>query len=74
LATIPARSNTISPGFFETPMGAAPEVLSTVHRQSVLGRQGDVKELKGAFLYLASGASTYTTGADFLVDGGYTLS
>jgi len=55
-------------------MGAAPEVLSTVHRQSVLGRQGDVKELKGAFLYLASGASTYTTGADFLVDGGYTLS
>ncbi|GAA5877915.1 hypothetical protein JCM16303_000280 [Sporobolomyces ruberrimus] len=69
-----ARSNTISPGFFETPMGAAPEVLSTVHRQSVLGRQGHVKELKGAFLYLASGASTYTTGADFLVDGGYTLS
>lgn len=50
-------------------MGAAPEVLSTVHRQSVLGRQGHVKELKGAFLYLASGASTYTTGADFLVDG-----
>ncbi|GAA5931953.1 uncharacterized protein JCM15063_001082 [Sporobolomyces koalae] len=69
-----ARANTISPGFFETPMGAAPEVLSTVHRQSVLGRQGHVKELKGAFLYLASGASTYTTGADFLVDGGYTLS
>ncbi|GAA5905575.1 hypothetical protein JCM5296_003107 [Sporobolomyces johnsonii] len=69
-----ARVNTISPGFFETPMGAAPEVLSTVHRQAVLGRQGDVKELKGAFLYLASNASTYTTGADFLVDGGYTLS
>ncbi|GAA5855742.1 hypothetical protein JCM9279_004053 [Rhodotorula babjevae] len=69
-----ARVNTISPGFFDTAMGAAPEVADTVHRYSVLGRQGDPKELAGAFLYLASDASTYTTGHDMLVDGGYTLS
>lgn len=29
---------------------------------AALGRQGDVKELKGAYLYLASNASTFTTG------------
>ena len=45
-----ARVNTISPGFFDTAMGAAPEVADTVHRYSVLGRQGDPKELAGAFL------------------------
>lgn len=37
--------------------------------KAVLGRQGDVKELKGVYLLLASDASTYTTGADYLVDG-----
>ncbi|BGP54397.1 hypothetical protein JCM8202_000831 [Rhodotorula sphaerocarpa] len=69
-----ARVNTISPGFFDTPMGAAPEVADTVYKYSVLGRQGLPAELKGAFLLLASAAGSYTTGADYLVDGGYTLS
>ncbi|GAA5865655.1 hypothetical protein JCM3774_004951 [Rhodotorula dairenensis] len=69
-----ARVNTISPGFFDTPMGAAPEVQETVYRYSVLGRQGVPAELKGAFLLLASAAGNYITGADYLVDGGYTLS
>lgn len=54
-------------------MGASPQVLSEAYRMSVLGRQGDTKELKGIYLYLASNASTYTTGSDILVDGGYTL-
>ncbi|BGP46570.1 hypothetical protein JCM10450v2_002417 [Rhodotorula kratochvilovae] len=69
-----ARVNCVSPGFFDTAMGAAPEVADTVYKYSVLGRQGDPKELAGAFLYLASDASSYTTGHDMLVDGGYTLS
>merc|ERR1712000_743384 len=37
-----------------------------------LGRNGDAKELKGAYVYLVSDASTYTTGADIVIDGGYT--
>ena len=38
-----------------------------------MGREGEASELKGAFLYFASDASSYTTGADLLVDGGYCL-
>lgn len=36
-------------------------------------REGEVKELKGAYLYLASDASSFTTGLDLIVDGGYCL-
>lgn len=69
-----ARVNTISPGFFDTPMGPSDKAVEEVlYQKSVLGRPGDVKELKAAYLYLASNASTYTTGADLLVDGGYCL-
>ncbi|GAA6035466.1 hypothetical protein JCM8097_000268 [Rhodosporidiobolus ruineniae] len=69
-----ARANCISPGFFDTPMGPSDEkVHEVVHRLSVFGRMGQVRELKGAYLYLASNASSYTTGTDVLVDGGYTL-
>lgn len=38
-----------------------------------MGREGEASELKGAFLYLASNASSYTTGCDIIVDGGYCL-
>ena len=68
-----ARVNIISPGFFETKMGASPACLNEAYRMTALGRQGHVKELKGIFLYLASDASSFTTGSDILVDGGYTL-
>lgn len=54
-------------------MGASDACINEAYRMTPLGRQGQVKELKGTFLYLASDASTYTTGADILVDGGYTL-
>lgn len=37
-----------------------------------MNRNGDAKELKGAYVYLLSDASTYTTGADIVIDGGYT--
>ncbi|KAF8339990.1 uncharacterized protein EI90DRAFT_3038726 [Cantharellus anzutake] len=58
-----ARVNIVSPGFFDTDMGAAPEVLDVAFDTAVLGRQGNTKELKGIYLYLASDASTFTTGS-----------
>lgn len=36
-----------------------------------MGREGEAEELQGAFLYLASDASSYTTGTDIIVDGTY---
>jgi sorbose reductase len=68
-----ARVNIVSPGFFDTKMGAGPKVLTEGLRMTPLGRMGDVKEIKGVFLWLASNASTYVTGTDVLIDGGYVL-
>ncbi|EPQ28404.1 uncharacterized protein PFL1_04231 [Pseudozyma flocculosa PF-1] len=68
-----ARVNIVSPGFFDTKMGASPRCLNEAYRMSALGRQGHTKEIKGLYLYLASDASSYQTGSDTLIDGGYTL-
>lgn len=68
-----ARVNIVSPGFFDTKMGASPFAINEAYRMAVLGRQGHTKEIKGLYLYLASDASSYTTGADILIDGGYVL-
>ena len=68
-----ARVNIVSPGFFMTKMGASDVVKNEGLRMAVLGRQGDVKEIKGLYLYLASDASTYVTGTDVVIDGGYIL-
>ncbi|KAF7563635.1 hypothetical protein G7046_g430 [Stylonectria norvegica] len=68
-----ARVNIVSPGFFDTKMGAGPEGINEAYRMAALGRQGHTKEIKGLYLYLASDASTYMTGSDVLIDGGYVL-
>ncbi|KAJ5997831.1 hypothetical protein N7499_005775 [Penicillium canescens] len=68
-----ARVNIVSPGFFDTKMGASPQTVHEAYRMSSLGRQGHVKEIKGLYLYLASDASTYMTGSDVIIDGGYVL-
>ncbi|KAK9365566.1 hypothetical protein V1509DRAFT_372597 [Lipomyces kononenkoae] len=68
-----ARVNIVSPGFFDTKMGASPLAINEAYRMAALGRQGHVKEIKGLYLYLASDASTYMTGSDILIDGGYVL-
>lgn len=68
-----ARVNIVSPGFFDTKMGAGPKVITEGLRMIPLGRQGSVREIKGVYLFLASSASSYVTGSDYLIDGGYVL-
>ena len=68
-----ARVNVVSPGFFDTKLGAGPDVVNEAYRMAVLGRQGTVREIKALYLYLASDASSFQTGSDVLIDGGYTL-
>ncbi|KAJ8110325.1 hypothetical protein OPT61_g6804 [Boeremia exigua] len=65
-----ARVNIVSPGFFDTKMGAGPKVITEGLRMIPLGRQGDTREIKGVYLFLASSASSYVTGSDYLIDGG----
>ncbi|THW22132.1 putative NADP-dependent mannitol dehydrogenase [Aureobasidium pullulans] len=68
-----ARVNIVSPGFFDTKMGASPLCINEAYRMTPLGRMGNVREIKGLFLYLASDASSYQTGSDTIIDGGYVL-
>ncbi|KAL4896004.1 hypothetical protein BDV59DRAFT_171823 [Aspergillus ambiguus] len=68
-----ARANTVSPGYIATEISNfVPEATKNIWRDKIpMGREGCAEELKGAYLYLASDASSYTTGADLVVDGGY---
>jgi gluconate 5-dehydrogenase len=67
------RVNAIAPGWFPTDMT---RWVLDHHRDRLLGhipmkRYGEGEELKGAAVFLASGASTYVTGIILPVDGGY---
>ncbi|KAI1344501.1 putative sorbitol/xylulose reductase [Xylariaceae sp. FL0016] len=68
-----ARVNSVSPGYIDTGLSdfIDAETKKLWHGLIPLGRDGHPKELKGAYVYLASDASTYTTGTDIIVDGGY---
>ncbi|KAL2013607.1 hypothetical protein VTN00DRAFT_1132 [Thermoascus crustaceus] len=70
-----ARANTVSPGYIATEISDfVPQETKNLWKDKIpMGREGRAEELKGAYLYLASDASSYTTGADLVVDGGYTL-
>jgi NAD(P)-dependent dehydrogenase (short-subunit alcohol dehydrogenase family) len=70
------RSNTIAPTFIETPL-TRPMLADATFRQSVLdkiklGRVGQVSDVMGAIVYLASDASALVTGTSLLIDGGWT--
>ncbi|KAI2633874.1 short chain dehydrogenase [Xylaria nigripes] len=68
-----ARANSISPGYIKTDISLfIPEETKKIFKDKIpMGREGEPGELKGAYLYLASDASSYTTGTDIIVDGGY---
>ncbi len=65
------RVNCLSPGPFPGPKAPA-EMVERLISHSPLGRMGQPHELKGAVVYLASDASSYLTGQNLLIDGGWT--
>jgi NAD(P)-dependent dehydrogenase (short-subunit alcohol dehydrogenase family) len=66
--------NAIAPGFIKTKFSAAiwsnPQLNEAVMKQIPQGRMAEPEELTGMALYLASGASSFTTGETMLIDGG----
>jgi NAD(P)-dependent dehydrogenase (short-subunit alcohol dehydrogenase family) len=68
--------NAIGPGFFPTPLSAPvfadPERAARNAAQTAIGRNGDLADLYGATVFLASDASAYITGQLLYVDGGFT--
>ena len=70
--------NAICPGLFMTEPNVGwakkhPEVIETFVRAVPMGRAGEPHEIGPLAVYLASPASSYVTGAAFVIDGGYTL-
>jgi NAD(P)-dependent dehydrogenase (short-subunit alcohol dehydrogenase family) len=68
------RVNVISPGYHMTEMAAQ---FTDLHKEWIpkipMGRIAKCEELAGLVVFLASDASSYTTGAEIISDGGYTL-
>ena len=70
--------NAIGPGYFRTelnaPLVADPEFTAWLEKRTPAGRWGEVDELVGAAVFLASDASSFVNGQILYVDGGITSS
>jgi sorbose reductase len=67
------RVNSVSPGYILTELVEPyAEYHAAWEPKIPLGRLGQPEELVGIYLYLASDASSYMTGSDIVIDGGYT--
>ena len=70
--------NAIAPGYFDTPLNAAlvadPDFTTWLEKRTPAGRWGEVKELVGACIFLASDAASFVNGHTLFVDGGITAS
>ena len=70
------NANALAPGFFHTeltgPVFADPAVAARHAAATCIGRNGEMPDLEGPLLFLASDASVYVTGQVLFVDGGYT--
>jgi 2-deoxy-D-gluconate 3-dehydrogenase len=69
--------NAICPGWFLTDLTAPfkedKELFQTIVKRTPLGRFGELHELAGAAVFLASSASSFVTGQNIVVDGGFSI-
>ena len=69
-------ANAIAPGFFPTELTAPvfnnPKTAAWAADQTTMGRTGEMPDLAGAAIFLASAGSAYVTGQMLFVDGGFT--
>ncbi|MBT6442944.1 MAG: SDR family oxidoreductase, partial [Alphaproteobacteria bacterium] len=67
------RVNSILPGFIDTPLTRSqdPEVNAYVVSVTPMGRAGTPIEIANGCLFLASDESSFMTGSDLIIDGGY---
>ena len=71
------RVNAIAPGYFLSDMtrtftDANPDLAEQWRASIPMGRMGEPEDLHGLVVYLASAASSYLTGQNIVIDGGYT--
>ncbi|MGK9147158.1 SDR family oxidoreductase [Plantibacter flavus] len=69
VAAAGVRVNSIHPGFITTPMTSG---ISAERLQIPMGRAAEPDEVSQLVLFLASDESSYSTGAEFVIDGGLT--
>jgi hypothetical protein len=71
------RVNALAPGWFPTEMTAEmfgdEGSLRWMRSRTPMGRSGDLAELVGPLLFLASDASSFMTGQTIAIDGGWTI-
>jgi NAD(P)-dependent dehydrogenase (short-subunit alcohol dehydrogenase family) len=76
LAPQNVRVNSVAPTFLETPltapMFAKPEFARWVMDRIPLGRLGQLDEISGAIVFVASDAASLMTGTSLVIDGGWT--
>lgn len=69
--------NAVAPGWFDSPLAKGwmqnPELEKRILDHTAVRRWGAGEDLPGAYLFLASEAAAYVTGAVLTVDGGYVL-
>jgi NAD(P)-dependent dehydrogenase (short-subunit alcohol dehydrogenase family) len=80
LAPLGVRVNSVHPGYIETPMVTSflreseneNELRDMIVSRHAMGRLGVAREIADAIVFLASDESSFMTGAELVVDGGYT--
>jgi 3alpha(or 20beta)-hydroxysteroid dehydrogenase len=70
------RVNAVCPGGINTamanPLGQSDEEIQAAHKSNPIPRIGTPEEVAALMVFLASDESSYCTGAEFVIDGGYT--